>query len=100
LERRGGQNAQDENSRKAREQLAERKDTLADSVDSLRQDLEQSARAMSAGQGQGQQRAARQLKEAADSLARDRVAERIREGKQALNGNQEGSQQSSRPGSQ
>ena len=93
LERRGGQSAQDENSRKAREQLAERKDTLADSVESLRQDLEQSARAMGAGQGQGQQRAARQLKEAADSLARDRVAERIREGKQALNGGQQGNQQ-------
>jgi hypothetical protein len=93
LSRRGGQNAQDENSRKAREQLAERKDTLADSVDSLRQDIEQSARTMSGGQGQGQQRAARQLKDAADSLARDRVADRIREGKQALNGDQQGNQQ-------
>jgi hypothetical protein len=30
------------------------------------------------------------LKEAADSLARDRVAERIREGKQSLNGGQQG----------
>src|SRR5215218_5707018 len=81
LSRRGGQNAQDENSRKAREQLAERKDTLADSVNSLQQDIEQSARAMGQGnQGnagnQGQQRAARQLKDAADSLARDRVADR------------------------
>jgi hypothetical protein len=92
LSRRGGQNAQDENSRKAREQLAERKDTLADSVNNLRQDIEQSARAMGAGQGQGQQRAARQLKEAADGLARDRVADRIREGKQALNGQQSGQQ--------
>src|ERR1043166_7601109 len=81
LARRGGQNAQDENSKKTREQLAERKDTLADSVNSLQQDLEQSARAM-AGGSQGQQRTARQLKEAADSLARDRVADRIREGKQ------------------
>jgi hypothetical protein len=84
LARRGGQNAQDENSKKTREQLAERKDTLADSVNSLQQDLEQSAQAMSGG-SQGQQRAARQLKEAADSLARDRVADRIREGKQSLN---------------
>src|SRR5262249_53808232 len=82
--------AQDENSRKTREQLAERKDALADAVNGLQQDLEQSARAMGAGQGQGQQRAARQLKDAADSLARDRVADRIREGKQALNGNQQG----------
>ncbi|HKV32782.1 MAG TPA: DUF4175 family protein [Pyrinomonadaceae bacterium] len=88
LSRRGGQSAQDENSRKAREQLAERKDALADSVSGLQQDIEQSARAMGAGQGQGQQRAARQLKDAADGLARDRVAERIREGKQALNGQQ------------
>ena len=96
LSRRGGQNAQDENSRKAREQLAERKDTLADSVNSLQQDLEQSARAMGAGQGQGQQRAARQLKEAADALARERVSERIRQGKQSLNGgNQQGQQQRS-----
>ncbi len=46
LARRGGQNAQDENSKKTREQLAERKDTLADSVNSLQQDMEQSARAM------------------------------------------------------
>jgi len=93
LARRGGQNAQDENSRKAREQLAERKDTLADSVNGLQQDIEQTARAMGAGQGQGQQRAARQLKDAADSLARDRVAERIREGKQSLGGSQSGNQQ-------
>ena len=88
LTRRGGQNAQDENSKKTREQLAERKDTLADSVNSLQQDIEQSARAM--GSGQGQQRAARQLKDAADSLARDRVADRIREGKQSLNSGQQG----------
>lgn len=79
LSRRGGQNGQDESSRKAREQLAEKKDTLADSVNGLQQDIEQAAR--SQGNGQGQQRAARQLKEAADSLARDRVADRIREGK-------------------
>jgi hypothetical protein len=89
LTRRGGQNAQDENSKKTREQLAERKDTLADSVNSLQQDIEQSARAMGGG-SQGQQRAARQLKDAADSLARDRVAERIREGKESLNGGQQG----------
>ena len=88
LARRGGQNTQDENSKKTREQLAERKDTLADSVNSLQQDIEQSARAM--GSGQGQQRAARQLKDAADSLARDRVADRIREGKQSLNNGQQG----------
>ena len=91
LARRGGQNASDENSRKTREQLAERKDTLADSVSNLQQDLEQSARAM-AGGSQGQQRAARQLKDAADSLARDRVADRIREGKQSLNNGQQGQQ--------
>ncbi|HEY6805683.1 MAG TPA: DUF4175 family protein [Pyrinomonadaceae bacterium] len=92
LARRGGQSAQDENSKRVREQLAERKDTLADSVNSLQQDLEASARAQ--GGGQGQQRAARQLKDAADSLARDRVADRIREGKQNLNGNQPGGQNS------
>lgn len=91
LARRGGQNAPDENSKRTREQLAERKDTLADSVNSLQQDLEQSAGAM-AGGSQGQQRAARQLKDAADSLARDRVADRIREGKQALNNGQQGQQ--------
>src|SRR6185369_2816863 len=91
LARRGGQGAQDENSKRTREQLGERKDTLADSVNSLQQDLEQSARAM-AGGSQGQQRTARQLKEAADSLARDRVADRIREGKQALNNGQQGQQ--------
>jgi hypothetical protein len=93
LARRGGQSAQDENSRKTREQLAERKDALADAVNGLQQDIEQSARAMGAGQGQGQQRAARQLKDAADGLARDRVAERIREGKQALNSGGQQSQQ-------
>ncbi len=92
LTRRGGQNAQDENSKRTREQLAERKDTLADTVNNLQQDIEQSARAMGGG-SQGQQRAARQLKEAADSLARDRVADRIREGKQALQGGQQNGQQ-------
>ncbi len=92
LARRGGQNAQDENSKRARKQLAERKDTLADSVNSLQQDLEQSAKGM-AGGNQGQQRTARQLKDAADSLARDRVADRIREGKQALNNGQQSGQQ-------
>ena len=86
LSRRGGQNAQDENSKKTREQLAERKDTLADSVNSLQQDIDETARAM----GSGQPRAARQLKDAADSLSRNRVADRIREGKQALNGGQQG----------
>jgi hypothetical protein len=87
LARRGGQNAQDENSKKTREQLAERKDTLADSVNSLQQDIEQSARAM--GAGQGQQRAARQLKEGAESLERDRFADRIRVVNQSLkNGRQ------------
>ena len=89
LARRGGQNAQDDNSKRTREQLAERKDTLADSVNNLQQDLEQAARTMGSG-SQGQQRAARQLKDAADALARDRVAERIREGKQSLNGGQQG----------
>src|SRR5215212_6842869 len=93
LARRGGQNAQDENSKKTREQLGERKDTLADSVNSLQQDIEQSARAM--GSGQGQQRAARQLKDAAESLARDRVADRIREGKQSLSNGQQGNGQQS-----
>jgi hypothetical protein len=88
LARRGGQSGQDANSRQAREQLAERKDTLADSVNSLQQDIEQQAGSM--GNGSGQQRAARQLKEAADSLARDRVPDRIREGKQNLNGQQGG----------
>ena len=88
LARRGGQAGQDENSKRVREQLAERKDILADSVNSLQQDIEQTARSM--GGGQGQQRAARQLKDAADSLARDRVADRIREGKQNLGGQQSG----------
>jgi uncharacterized protein DUF4175 len=88
LARRGGQNGQDENSRRSREQLAERKDTLADSVNSLQQDIEQTAGSM--GNGQGQQRAARQLKQASDALARDRIADRIREGKQNLNGQQSG----------
>ena len=100
LARRGGQSAQDENSRKAREQLAERKDTLADTVNNLQQDIEQSARAMSGGQGQGQQRAARQLKDAADALARDRIAERIREGKQALQNGPQGGQQGQAQGQQ
>ena len=92
LSRRGGQNAQDDNSKRAREQLAERKDTLADTVNNLQQDIEQSARGL--GSGQGQQRAARQLKDAADSLARDRIADRIREGKQKLNGGQPGGDRS------
>lgn len=91
LNRRGGQNAQDESSRRAREQLSERKDTLAESVNSLQQDLEQTSRAMNGG-NQGQQRAARQLKDAADSLARDRVADRIREGKPNQNAGQQGQQ--------
>ena len=88
LQRRGGQSAQDENSKHTREQLAERKDALADSVNGLQQDIEQSARAM--GSGQGQQRAARQMKEAADAIGRERLAERIREGKPNQTGGQQG----------
>src|SRR5262249_19094127 len=42
LARRGGQDA---NSKRMRQQLAERKDALADAVSGLQQDLEQSARA-------------------------------------------------------
>ncbi len=80
LARRGGQDA---NSQRERQQLAERKDALADAVNGLQQDIEQTARAM----GGGQQRAARQLNDAAQGMARDRIADRIREGKQALNGN-------------
>lgn len=90
LARRGGQGSQDANTSKIREQLAERKDALADSVNGLQQDIEQSARTM----GPGQQRTARQLKDAADALARDRVADRIRAGKQALNGKQGGADRS------
>lgn len=80
LARRGGQDA---NSQRSRQQLGERKDALADAVSGLQQDIEQSARTM----GNGQQRTARQLNDAAEGMARDRIAERIREGKQALNGN-------------
>jgi len=91
LARRGGQNGQDPNSQRTREQLAERKVTLADTVNNLQQDIEETARSLgqSQGQGQGQQRAARQLKDAADALARDRVAERIRESKQGLGNGQQ-----------
>src|SRR6185369_16315472 len=80
LARRGGQDA---NSQKTREQLAERKDALADAVNGLQQDIEQSAR----GLGAGQQRTARQLNDLAEGMSRERLAERIREGKQALSGN-------------
>ncbi len=84
LARRGSQNSQDANTRRAKEQLAEKKDALADAVSGLQQDLEQSAR----GQAAGQRHTARQLNEAADSLSRNRVPERIRAGKQALNNDQ------------
>src|SRR4029453_3316651 len=64
----------------------------ADSVNSLQKDIEESARSFGQGQGQGQgqQRLARQLKDAADALARDRVADPIREGKQGLASGQQG----------
>jgi hypothetical protein len=84
LARRVGQSSQNANTSRAKEQLAERKDALADAVNGLQQDLEQSAR----GLAPGQQRTARQLNEAAGSLSRERVADRIREGKQALENNQ------------
>jgi hypothetical protein len=84
MARRGAQNSQNANGQKLKDQIAERKDALADTVSGLQQDLEQSAQ----GMGSGQQRLARQLSEAAGNLSRDRVADRIREGKQALNGNQ------------
>jgi hypothetical protein len=84
LAKRGGQNSNDANANKTREQLAERKDALADAVNGLQQDLEQSARAP----GTGPPRMARQLRDAAESLSRDRLADRIREGKQALSHNQ------------
>jgi hypothetical protein len=90
LARRGGQNSQESASRGARERLAERKDALADSVNNLEKDIEQSARSMSNGQSgkSGQQRAARQLSDAAEALRRDRVADRIRSGKRNLENNQ------------
>src|SRR5262249_36757670 len=81
LARRGG--GQDANSKQTREQLAERKDALADSVSGLQQDLEQAARS----QGSGQQRTGKQLGDLAEGMKRDRLAERIREGKQSLSGN-------------
>jgi hypothetical protein len=81
---RRGQNAQDANGQRARDQLAERKDALADTVSGLQQDIEQSAQRL----GSGQQRTSRQLNDAAGSLSRDRVADRIREGKQAIKNNQ------------
>jgi hypothetical protein len=84
MARRGAQSNQDANGQKQRDQLAERKDALADTVNGLQQDLEQSAQ----GMGSGQQRVARQLSEAAGNLSRDRVADRIREGKQALSNGQ------------
>jgi hypothetical protein len=68
----------------ARDRLKERKDALADSLDNLEQDIEQSARSM----GEGQKSAARQLSEAASSLKRNRVQERIRGGRQSLENNQ------------
>ena len=87
LARRGGgqkNDAHGDSSRGAREQLAERKDALADSVSNLERDIEQSARTL----GEGRRQAARQLGEAAESLRRDRVAERIRNGKRGLESNQ------------
>ncbi|HEV2863563.1 MAG TPA: DUF4175 family protein, partial [Pyrinomonadaceae bacterium] len=74
LARRGSQ--QGDAARQAGERLAERKNALADSVENLEQDLRQSARSL----GEGKQPAARQLGEAADSMRRERLAERIREG--------------------
>jgi hypothetical protein len=68
----------------ARDRLKERKEALADSIDNLEQDIEQSARSM----GEGQKSAARQLSEAASSLKRNRVQERIRGGRQSLENNQ------------
>ena len=92
LARRGGQNAQDENSKRTREQLAERKDTLADSVNSLQQDIEQSAKGD--GFGSGTTTCRTTTKRRGRFLARDRVADRIREGKQNLNGAQQGGNRS------
>lgn len=81
LARRGGQ--EDGAARGARERLNERKEALADSVAGLEEDIRQSARA----RGEGRPDAARRLGEAADSLRRNRVAERIREGGRSLEQN-------------
>ncbi|MCA1621625.1 MAG: hypothetical protein LC795_20610, partial [Acidobacteria bacterium] len=87
LARRGGQGQSgDADSREAAERLAERKDALADSVSNLEKDIEQSARSL----GGGRQSAARRLNEAAASLRRNRVAERIREGRRNLESGQAG----------
>ncbi|HEX8138120.1 MAG TPA: DUF4175 family protein [Pyrinomonadaceae bacterium] len=86
LARRGAQSSQgsagsqDQATRSARQRLGERKGALADAVSNLEQDMEQQARALGASDG----RAARQLSEAASSLRRDRVAERIREGQREV----------------
>jgi hypothetical protein len=87
LARRGtNQQGGSDGSRSARERLKERKDALADSIDNLEQDIEQSARSL----GEGQKQAARQLSEAAAALRRDRVPERIRGGNRNLENNQLG----------
>jgi hypothetical protein len=88
LARRGGagEGDRDAASRAAAERLAERKGALADSVSNLEKDIEQTARTL----GEGRQSAARQLNDAAASLRRNRVAERIRESGRALENNRPG----------
>jgi hypothetical protein len=69
-----------------KQQLAERKDALADALNNLEQDVEQAARAQNDGQGGA--RTERQLRDAAASLRRNRVADRVRESKQKIENDQ------------
>lgn len=69
----------------AKRRLAERKDALADSVGNLEREIEQAAGKL----GGNQQKAKDGLREAASSLRRNRVADRIRQNKQNIEGNQQ-----------
>jgi hypothetical protein len=82
LARRG--NAGDASAKGTKERLNERKESLASAVNELEQDIDRAAR----GFGRDQQKAGEQLREAAASLRRNRVSERIRNNRQNIENNQ------------
>ncbi|HZS07187.1 MAG TPA: DUF4175 family protein [Blastocatellia bacterium] len=67
-------NQNDQATQEAKRRLGERKEALANDVGNLEKDIDQAAR----GAGQDQQKVADQMREAASSLRRNRVSERIR----------------------
>ncbi len=64
-----------------KQQLGERKESLAEQISGLEQDIDQTAR----GMGQDKQQAADKLRDAANAIRRNRIGERIKQNNELIN---------------